>query len=48
MRLFDPRKYLYMLVVFLQDPETGKYVFRYIFVDVDTYPRRTIIVEDNR
>ncbi|KAF3703528.1 Mitochondrial import inner membrane translocase subunit Tim21 [Channa argus] len=31
-----------------EDPETGKYVFRYIFVDVDTYPRRTIIVEDNR
>ncbi|XP_051266323.1 mitochondrial import inner membrane translocase subunit Tim21-like [Dicentrarchus labrax] len=31
-----------------EDPETGKYEFRYIFVDVDTYPRRTIIVEDNR
>ncbi|XP_029002101.1 mitochondrial import inner membrane translocase subunit Tim21-like [Betta splendens] len=31
-----------------EDPETGKYVFRYIFVDIDTYPRRTIIVEDNR
>ncbi|KAG9347919.1 hypothetical protein JZ751_003936 [Albula glossodonta] len=28
--------------------ETGKYEFRYIFVDVDTYPRRTIVVEDNR
>lgn len=28
--------------------ETGKYEFRYIFVEVDTYPRRTIIVEDNR
>ncbi|KAK0133158.1 Mitochondrial import inner membrane translocase subunit Tim21 [Merluccius polli] len=28
--------------------ETGKYEFRYIFVDVDTYPRRTIIVQDNR
>lgn len=28
--------------------ETGKYEFRYIFVDIDTYPRRTIIVEDNR
>lgn len=46
MRLFDPWKYL--TVVFIQDPETGKYVFRYIFVDVDTYPRRTIVVEDNR
>lgn len=31
-----------------ENPETGKYEFRYIFVDVDTYPRRTIIVEDNR
>lgn len=28
--------------------ESGKYEFRYIFVDVDAYPRRTIIVEDNR
>lgn len=31
-----------------ENPESGKYEFRYIFVDVDTYPRRTIIVEDNR
>uniref|UniRef100_A0AAY5EF27 Mitochondrial import inner membrane translocase subunit Tim21 n=1 Tax=Electrophorus electricus TaxID=8005 RepID=A0AAY5EF27_ELEEL len=31
-----------------QNPETGKYEFRYIFVDIDTYPRRTIVVEDNR
>ncbi|XP_059183357.1 mitochondrial import inner membrane translocase subunit Tim21-like [Centropristis striata] len=31
-----------------ESPETGKYEFRYIFVEVDTYPRRTIIVEDNR
>ncbi|XP_069007720.1 mitochondrial import inner membrane translocase subunit Tim21 [Embiotoca jacksoni] len=31
-----------------ESPETGKYGFRYIFVEVDTYPRRTIIVEDNR
>ncbi|KAF7661754.1 hypothetical protein LDENG_00253720 [Lucifuga dentata] len=31
-----------------ENPETGKYEFRYVFVDVDTYPRRTIIVEDNR
>ncbi|KAM6900464.1 mitochondrial import inner membrane translocase subunit Tim21 [Xenentodon cancila] len=28
--------------------ETGKYDFRYIFVDIDTYPRRSIVVEDNR
>ncbi|KAJ8376591.1 hypothetical protein SKAU_G00071710 [Synaphobranchus kaupii] len=31
-----------------ENPETGKYEFRYVFVDVDTYPRRTIVVEDNR
>ncbi|XP_041669669.1 mitochondrial import inner membrane translocase subunit Tim21 [Cheilinus undulatus] len=31
-----------------ENPETGNYEFRYIFVDMDTYPRRTIIVEDNR
>lgn len=31
-----------------ENPETGKFEFRYIFVDIDTYPRRTIIVEDNR
>uniref|UniRef100_F6Y278 Mitochondrial import inner membrane translocase subunit Tim21 n=1 Tax=Ornithorhynchus anatinus TaxID=9258 RepID=F6Y278_ORNAN len=28
--------------------ESGKYEYRYIFVDVDAYPRRTIIIEDNR
>ncbi|XP_075906600.1 mitochondrial import inner membrane translocase subunit Tim21 [Nelusetta ayraudi] len=31
-----------------ENPESGKYEFRYIFVEVDTYPRRTIIIEDNR
>ncbi|XP_053716995.1 mitochondrial import inner membrane translocase subunit Tim21-like [Synchiropus splendidus] len=31
-----------------ENPDTGKFEFRYIFVDVDTYPRRTIVVEDNR
>ncbi|XP_058488358.1 mitochondrial import inner membrane translocase subunit Tim21-like [Solea solea] len=31
-----------------EDNETGKYEFRYIFVEIDTYPRRSIIVEDNR
>lgn len=34
--------------LFLQNVETGKYEFRYIFVEIDTYPRRTIVVEDNR
>nr|XP_033790179.1 mitochondrial import inner membrane translocase subunit Tim21 [Geotrypetes seraphini] len=31
-----------------QNPETGKYEFCYIFVEIDTYPRRTIIIEDHR
>ncbi|KAK9403444.1 mitochondrial import inner membrane translocase subunit Tim21 [Crotalus adamanteus] len=31
-----------------ENPESGKYEYRYIFVDIDSYPRRTIIVEDNR
>lgn len=31
-----------------ENPKTGKYEFRYIIVEMDTYPRRTIIVEDNR
>lgn len=31
-----------------ENPETGRYEFRYIFVEVDTYPRRTIVVEDNQ
>jgi len=28
--------------------DRGKYDFRYLFVDIDDYPRRTIVVEDNR
>ncbi|XP_016134061.1 mitochondrial import inner membrane translocase subunit Tim21-like [Sinocyclocheilus grahami] len=31
-----------------ENPETGKYEFRYIFVEIDTYSRRTIVIEDNR
>ncbi|XP_041045061.1 mitochondrial import inner membrane translocase subunit Tim21 isoform X1 [Carcharodon carcharias] len=31
-----------------ENPESGRYDFHYIFVDFDTYPKRTIIVEDNR
>ncbi|XP_063155103.1 mitochondrial import inner membrane translocase subunit Tim21 isoform X1 [Candoia aspera] len=31
-----------------ENPESGKYEYRYIFVDIDGYPRRTIIVEDYR
>ncbi|NWI29887.1 TIM21 translocase, partial [Sula dactylatra] len=31
-----------------ENPESGRFEVRYIFVDVDTYPRRTIVIEDNR
>ncbi|NXJ78910.1 TIM21 translocase, partial [Trogon melanurus] len=31
-----------------ENPEKGRFEVRYIFVDVDTYPRRTIVIEDNR
>uniref|UniRef100_A0A7N4NIG4 Mitochondrial import inner membrane translocase subunit Tim21 n=1 Tax=Sarcophilus harrisii TaxID=9305 RepID=A0A7N4NIG4_SARHA len=31
-----------------ENPESGQYEFRYIFVDVDVLPKRTIIIEDNR
>ncbi|XP_054439871.1 mitochondrial import inner membrane translocase subunit Tim21 [Pteronotus mesoamericanus] len=31
-----------------ENPESGEYEFRYIFVELETYPRRTIIIEDNR
>ncbi|XP_023611384.1 mitochondrial import inner membrane translocase subunit Tim21 isoform X2 [Myotis lucifugus] len=34
--------------VHAENPESGEYEFRYIFVDLETYPRRTIIIEDNR
>ncbi|KAM9632590.1 mitochondrial import inner membrane translocase subunit Tim21 [Trichechus inunguis] len=31
-----------------ENPESGEYEFRYIFVEVEAYPRRTIVIEDNR
>ncbi|KAM9304153.1 mitochondrial import inner membrane translocase subunit Tim21 [Morus bassanus] len=31
-----------------ENPESGRFEVRYIFVDVDSYPRRTIVIEDNR
>ncbi|KAG1953934.1 mitochondrial import inner membrane translocase subunit Tim21 [Pimephales promelas] len=31
-----------------ENPETGKYEFQYIFVEIDSYPRRTVVIEDNR
>lgn len=31
-----------------ENPKSGECDFRYIFVEVESYPRRTIIIEDNR
>uniref|UniRef100_A0A250XX27 Mitochondrial import inner membrane translocase subunit Tim21 n=1 Tax=Castor canadensis TaxID=51338 RepID=A0A250XX27_CASCN len=31
-----------------ENPESGKCEYRYIFVEVESYPRRTIVIEDNR
>ncbi|XP_006837618.1 PREDICTED: mitochondrial import inner membrane translocase subunit Tim21 [Chrysochloris asiatica] len=31
-----------------ENPESGEYEFCYIFVEVEGYPRRTIVIEDNR
>lgn len=31
-----------------ENPENGEYEFRYIFVELDSYPGRTIVIEDNR
>ncbi|XP_021542094.1 mitochondrial import inner membrane translocase subunit Tim21 [Neomonachus schauinslandi] len=31
-----------------ENPESGEYEFRYIFVELEPYPRRTIVIEDNR
>lgn len=28
--------------------ESGKYEYRYLFVQLDSYPHTTIIIEDNR
>jgi len=32
----------------IQDKKTNKFVYRYLFVQLDHYPRQTIIIEDNR
>ncbi|KAI5931699.1 Mitochondrial import inner membrane translocase subunit Tim21 [Manis javanica] len=31
-----------------ENPGSGEYEFRYIFVELESYPRRTIVIEDNR
>ncbi|XP_069476811.1 mitochondrial import inner membrane translocase subunit Tim21 [Ambystoma mexicanum] len=44
----EPRKQGTVHLEVIENPESSRYEFRYIFVDIDTYPRRTIIIEDNR
>ncbi|GAB5579575.1 mitochondrial import inner membrane translocase subunit Tim21 [Prionailurus iriomotensis] len=31
-----------------ENPESGEYEFRYIFVELESFPGRTIVIEDNR
>ncbi|XP_039092342.1 mitochondrial import inner membrane translocase subunit Tim21 [Hyaena hyaena] len=31
-----------------ENPESGEYEFRYIFVELEPFPGRTIVIEDNR
>ncbi|OCT76584.1 hypothetical protein XELAEV_18031787mg [Xenopus laevis] len=44
----EPRKQGTVHIEVKENPASGKYEFQYIFVEIDTYPRRTIIIEDNR
>lgn len=44
----EPRKEGIVYVDVKENPESKKYEVQYIFVEIDTYPRRTIFVEDNR
>ncbi|XP_069075977.1 mitochondrial import inner membrane translocase subunit Tim21 isoform X1 [Pleurodeles waltl] len=44
----EPRKQGTVHLEVKENPQSGKFEFRYIFVDIDTYPRRTIVIEDNR
>ncbi|XP_012820156.1 mitochondrial import inner membrane translocase subunit Tim21 isoform X1 [Xenopus tropicalis] len=44
----EPRKQGTVHTEVKENPESGKYEFQYIFVEIDTYPRRTIVIEDNR
>ncbi|XP_053324338.1 mitochondrial import inner membrane translocase subunit Tim21 [Spea bombifrons] len=44
----EPRKQGTVHVDVKENPESGKYEYQYIFVEIDTYPRRTILIEDNR
>ncbi|KAM4704705.1 mitochondrial import inner membrane translocase subunit Tim21 [Rhinophrynus dorsalis] len=44
----EPRKQGTVHLEVKENPESGKYEYQYIFVEIDTYPRRTIVIEDNR
>ena len=37
----------FMFLFFSQNPESGEYEFRYIFVELEPYSR-AIVIEDNR
>ncbi len=32
----------------VQQGKTGRYDYRYLFVEMDGYPHRTVVLEDNR
>ncbi|XP_044149274.1 mitochondrial import inner membrane translocase subunit Tim21 [Bufo gargarizans] len=44
----EPRLQGVVHVDLKENPQSKKYEFQYIVVDIDTIPRRTIVVEDNR
>ncbi|XP_053570841.1 mitochondrial import inner membrane translocase subunit Tim21 [Bombina bombina] len=44
----EPRKQGTVHLEVKENPESGKFEYQYIFVEIDTYPRRTIVIEDNR
>ncbi|XP_062933405.1 mitochondrial import inner membrane translocase subunit Tim21 [Cynocephalus volans] len=44
----EPGKHGTVHVEVKENPQSGECDFRYIFVDVESYPRRTIVIEDNR
>ncbi|KAM4689322.1 mitochondrial import inner membrane translocase subunit Tim21 [Discoglossus pictus] len=44
----EPRKQGTVHLEVKENPESKKYEFQYIIVEIDTYPRRTIVIEDNR
>lgn len=43
----DALLFMFFFFFFSQNPESGEYEFRYIFVELEPYSR-TIVIEDNR